>query len=388
MKQYPILIILYLLPFLAFSQLNIETTLQGGYEYNIFKNPDSLNNAEAAALEQSDLLQSAPLSNLGLAIDWKKKWNSHQLRLGSDASAQLFPSLGIANLWQVDLNQAYTYSMSKKIKFYQKASFRSKNRQGTDAASDVFFIANSYHQVELSAGLDWKPTKPFRIKLEGGKRLKNYQASETSALWYNETNAKLYTRYKFKKEATLQQIEFIGRWRNRLYTRERFEEPNIPIIEEELEEWEEDFDSSFEEYDMTYLIGNLAFKFQLNDQLSLKPAIEYTFRKSNENERLDYTQIHPIIGLNFKNDKTQIKWNTSYSFRTNPYLFPTSETEDALVYQYWRNSLEVEHQLTKKLAFIASINHILRLSNFDEASTRAYRPYDYTRILVGIKYQF
>ena len=383
-----ILSLFILLPFIGLAQLKLSTSLQGGYEYNIFKNPDSLQRSQE--INQDLLLQSAYFSAMGLDTDWKKRWKKHELRLETEANTQYFPTFNTANLLQMDATQGYSYKLFKKIKLYQKTNFRTKNRGGNNAADEVFALPNSYRFAELLAGFEWKANKQWKLKVELARLQRIYSETETSALRYRQKSLKLYTRYRPKNESKLASMEWTGRWRNRWYTRERF----VDLDTEDWDEadWEafeeaEFWDENIEEHDMTYWYKQLALKFDLDDNWSVKPSLDYTIRHSFENANLRFRQIRPALGLVYETDKTTFKTSISYTHRLNTDLIP-SKAETALVYEYLRLTCSIEQQLAKRLDLIAGINATKRMSNFEGLTSRAYRSYNYFRVLLGLKYNF
>ncbi|MEM1219694.1 MAG: hypothetical protein AAGH79_12325 [Bacteroidota bacterium] len=359
------------------AQADLSFSLQQGYIHNIFRNPASWNPSGDESLPPTQLLQSGAVTAAEFTVDWEKKWKQQRLGFASDIGGQFFPSLQPANEVDISLKQSFEHRFTKKLTGYQKGGWRVKNRQGSDVAEDLFTLPNAYRQLDYLVGLSWRPNRAHWLKLEIGKSHKIYQPTETSSLRYDATQFRLLHRYRFDNKDHLQRWTTTLKYQRRWYERERF-------LAEETEE-EEDLEA-FNLYDMQYLVFDTELSYDLGEDWTLSPSLEWTRRQSEE-DRLQYWQLEPSLKVGYQKEKWEVNGRTVFAYRKNPFLEP-GETELPLIYGYATFAGNVQYEWKERWCWTASWSFTKRWSSFDEVESRAYRPYGYWRILAGLRYRF
>ena len=165
----------YALP--ANAQLRVETGVNQGYEWNIFKNPERLVE-DTDTLQRNQLWQNSVYNEIYLESDYYKDWGENRLKLSADVGTDLYYQQSQAHRFNYRLLSSFRSNFIDNVYIELAPEFEREQQDGIDRTDLVFSTRLSYHQLEAPLHLDFYLGNKAWLKFEGQYRYKIYDEFE------------------------------------------------------------------------------------------------------------------------------------------------------------------------------------------------------------------
>jgi len=352
------------------TSFSVETTT--GYEYNIFKSPESFL-VNGVLKNKNDLYKNSLFQEGGVRFFAKKKWKKQSLSFRMNPKGIYYFSEKKSSYFTFLTGLRYINELNKNTTLQVNSWYKIKNREGENIdGSELNFPFGNNH-FGLTTSLDFRLYKQNRsmFKIVYGNR--DYKKSNGIDLSYNAVGATAVIRNVFKRKAGWHSYGIEGGYSNKF-----FQQKNITTNLTAKFDWKD-------------INAGIFYRYPLTKKLDLKPSLEYKTRIDSNKDKFSYTQLKPSLNLAYKNKKMSLDLTGSYSTRTYKTLLATDTNWDKLGklnYQYFQVKLGVERKLNKKLSITANGYLNNRTSNKTNTKSMYFRGYDYYNISVGFKYRF
>ncbi len=354
---------------------NVTLGVRGGYEYNIFKTPYSLDE-EDDFLIGSDLITSGFYEGLSFNGQFQNKFENGRFKINFRGSANNFHTEENTNLYDFGLSSSYRVKYGTRKYFEVAPGFYRKQRAGQDLSDDILRTTLSYTQLILPLSFDFYLKDKTWLKTDLGYRFKSYDENDIGEkVSYHAFFSGVSLSKKWENDQKIGKLIFSPGIEYRAYT----------DLEAEDEE-DEESDLIEDDRDWTYSTLNLEYDVKLADRpVSYTVGLYSTFRHDAEN-RFGYIEFGPGIRLNLPLKKASLSLGGSYRYRT----FNTvrvNDSADALIYQYLRANARLTVPIGKKSAWYIEGNVIRRLSNNSSLTSTAFRSYNYGLLESGFTFR-
>ncbi|RNC83629.1 MAG: hypothetical protein ED557_07535 [Balneola sp.] len=361
-----ILAILFFQEF-ASAQLRVKTGVYQGYEWNIFRNPETLIQSEDT-LGRSDLWSNSNYNELFANTDFLKRWGSTRLKLSGDLRANVYHQQNSAQkeFYRVYASFRTKYASRKYFEF--SPSFSRKTQAPIDQSDLIFRSRFSYSQVLAPLHFDFYLKKQRWLRFEASYRYKSYDATDNDKTHYHGFEVQALYSKRWKGRVT-SEIELFAEWNSRNQTELEFATQTSP---EEIKK------RSFE----SYTVGsNLSFQSK-SKSFKIEFPVSYKVFNDSPSERLNYSQVVAGTKLSFDLGKARVIQNFSGTLRDFTTL--TVADEEFLNYKFIRSSTTVTVPIMDRFNYIAKASLIRRLSNRATMSSSSFRGYFSSYIETGI----
>jgi len=367
-----IIFFLFIIKSTAQIQTNFSTETATGYEYNIFKSPESfLDNGVLKG--KNELYKSSLFQEGGVRFFAKKKWKKQSLSFRFNPKGIYYFSEKKSSYFTFLSGIRYINKLNKKTTWQANSWYKIKNREGENIdGSELNFPLGNTH-FGLTTSLDFRLYKQNRsvFKIIYGNR--DYKKSNGSDLNYNAVGATTVIRNVFKRKAGWHSYGIEGSYSNKF-----FQQKNLTT-------------NTIAKFNWKDISAGVFYRYPLTKKLDLKPSLEYKTRIDSNTDKFSYTQLKPSLNLAYKNKKTTLGLTGSYSNRTYKTLLATDtnwKKLGKLNYEYFQIKLSAERKLNKKLSIHVNgfINN--RTSNKTNTKSMYFRSYNYYNLSIGCKYRF
>lgn len=367
-------IILTLFAFIGFftsaqerHRFKIES--QAGYEYNYFKSPNELM-VDGVLLDENNLISSSSYLDVSLDYAYHYKWKANRIRISMSPFARLFQENRDDSYWSFDIAAKYDHKLSKRTKFLASLNFERMNRDGLDGAQDVLVNPLGYTNYGATAGLELKPFKKNKSRIQGFYNFKNFDAYGVRDLEFNEYGVQLSSKQGFRPGRYEHAFGLTTYYKKRLY--------NTFNAEDNPQNGQRNWD---------YSKVTTFYELPLGANFELTPQLIYYGRFDRMENRSGFNQYGPGLRLRFDNDKTKISALVKYQVRDYTKIqAPGSET--LLQYKYTDFSVSFEHQLPiEGLYFTGTAYNRFRETNTIDLSARSFRGYTNQYVGVGLMWK-
>ncbi|WP_353779025.1 hypothetical protein [Winogradskyella sp. 3972H.M.0a.05] len=352
---------------------SLET--QSGYEFNILKNPKTLE-IEDELMNRDDLWQNSFYQDVNGYVSYTYKASKNKLRWNASTRNRLY-------FEQQDFNR---YKFTTALNYQFKSSEVGHTRWETDLEfqikeqniinNDEAFLRTpfSYKRYTLTTGLHFRPIKQNRTYLEVGFIHKDYDPTETRDFQYNALTAMLETKNVFWSNHKLHKYGVILNYQNRIYDERSLTGANITN-----RKWQ-------------YISGTAFYEFPITKQWSVEP--EFSIMKRNDNTtqgNASYFQWSPTLSTSYKTGDWKLKARVGY--RNRVYNDLQANTNEGLLteniqYDYFTAYVDLERRLNKNLFLTLTASSINRDSNQTAVTSTAFRSYENHYIGLGLKWGF
>lgn len=355
---------------------NYSLDLKGGYEYNIYKTPYSLD-GEDDFLIGNDLITSGFYEGIAFRGQFQNKFENGRLKINFRGSANNFHTEENANLFNFGLSASYRTKFATRKYFEFAPGFYRKQRAGIDQSDDILRTTLSYAQILMPFSFDFYLKNKVWLKTDLGYRFKSYDENDLGEkVSYHAFFSGASLSKKWESDASTRKVIFISGIEYRAYT----------DLEAEDEE-DEESDLIEDERNWTYYTADLEYDVDQNGRpFSYTIGLYSTFRNDADN-KFGYKEIGPGVRLSFPLRKGTFNLGGSYRYRT----FNTvnvNESADQLVYQYLRANARLSLPFTKNSSWYVEGNLIRRLSNNESITSTAFRSYNYALLETGFSFRF
>ncbi len=361
------ILVLLLFQEFASAQFRVKTGAYQGYEWNIFRNPETLIQSEDT-LGRSDLWSNSNYNELFVNTDFFKRWGSKRLKLSGDVRANVYHQQNSAQKEFYRLYASYRTKYATRKFFEISPSFSRKTQAPIDQSDLIFRSRFSYSQVLAPLHFDFYLKKQRWLRFETSYRYKSYDATSNDKTHYHGFEAQALYSKRWKGKIT-SEIELFAEWNLRNQTELEFATQSSP---EEIKK------RSFESYTFG---SNLSFRTKSNS-FKIEFPVSYKVFNDSPSNRLDYSQIVAGTKLSFDLGNARVIQNFSGTLRD----FSTiSVSEDELLnYKFIRSSTTVTVPIMNKFNYIAKASLIRRLSNRSTMRSSSFRGYFSSYIETGI----
>lgn len=355
---------------------NFTFGIKGGYEYNIFKTPYSLDE-EDDFLIGNDLIRSGFYEGLVFNGQFQNKFENGRFKVNFRSSANNYHTEENTNLYDFGLSSSYRVKYAKRKYFELSPAFYRRQRAGQDLSDDILRTTLSYTQFILPLSFDFYLKDKTWLKTDLGYRLKSYDENDMGE--------------KVSYHAFFAGISFSKKWQNDQKIRKLILSPGIEYraytdLEAQNEEGEES-DLIEDDRDWTYTTANVEYNVKLAERpLSYTIGLYSTFRHDVEN-KFGYKEFGPGVRLNLPLNKASMSIGGSFRHRTFNTL-KVNESADVLIYQYLRANARLTVPIGKNSTWYVEGNVIRRLSNNSNQTSTAFRSYNYALVSTGLTFRF
>jgi len=349
-----------------------STETATGYEYNIFKSPESFLKNDALK-KKNELYKNSLFQEGSIRFFAKKKWKNQSLSFRFTPKGIYYFSENKSSYFTFLSGLRYSNKLHKNTTWQINSWYKIKNREGENIdGSELNFPLGNNH-FGLTTSLNFRLYKQNRseFKLIYGNR--DYKKSNGSDLNFHSVGATTVIRNVFKRKSGWHSYGIEGGFINKF-----FQQKNLIT----------NITAKFNWSDMRVA---LFYRYPITKKLDLKPSFEYKARTDSNNDKFSYTQLKPSLNLAYKNKKITLDLTGSYSYRKYKTLLATDNIWNKLGelnYQYFKIKLGVERKLSKKLSIAANGFLNNRTSNKTNTKSMYFRGYNYYNISVGFKYRF
>jgi len=355
---------------------NFTFGLKGGYEYNIYKTPYTLD-SDDDFLIGSDLITSGFFEGISFRGQFQNKFENGRLKLNFRGSANNFHTEENANLYDFGLSASYRVKYASRKYFEFAPEFYRKQRAGIDLSDDILRTTLSYTQLMLPLSFDFYLKDKVWLKTDIGYRFKAYDENDRGEkVSYHALFSGASLSKKWENTTAIRKVIFSPGVEHRIYT----------DLEAEDRE-DEDSDLIEDERYWTYFSVDLEYDLNSkNNKLSYTIGLYSTLRNDVEN-RFSYKEFGPGAQLNFPLKKATLTLGGSYRYRSFNTVM-VNESTDQLIYQYLRANARLTVPLSKNSFWYAEGNVIRRISNNTSIERTAFRSYNYALVETGLSFRF
>ena len=343
---------------------------QAGYEFNYFKSPDALL-VNGSLLNENDLIASSGYLDVTFDYDYRYAWKANRLRISMTPFARIFQENLADSYWNLKSSVKYDRTLGKTLKLLGEVNFERMNREGLDGAQDILVNPLGYTNYGTAIGMELKPYKGNKTKVEGFYNFKNFDAFGVRDLQFDEYGVRLATKHVYRPGRYAHAFGFSGYLKKRKY--ETFNAENTP--QNGQRNW-------------NYAKVTLFYELPITPVFELKPQLTYYTRLDRLEDRSGFEQYGPGLRLRFDNDKTKVSAAVKYQIREYTAIQAPGGDDELLQYQYTDISLDVEHQLpVKGLLFTGTAYSRFRETNTVDLAARSFRGYTNQYAGVGLTWK-
>ena len=371
MKKLIISIIALLsLPVSAMAQWNIETGINQGYEWNIFKNPELIVE-ENDTLQRNRLWQNSSFNELTADIRYEFDWENSRLRLESDLSTNLYHQAAEAHEFSYDLGASYRSNFADGKYIEVSPEYSRKKQDGVEATDPVFSSRLSYSQVRIPLELDFYLGNRAWLRFETMFRNRQYDRRNDKQTSYNA----YYFESLFKKS-----IDDRGRFDH------EFEVENQIRYRDQVTT---DFDNpaaspeeNFRQF--TKIETQALYRLQNREGIfDIEFPVVGTLFYDHPSGNLDYREIEFGTEIDVDLGRTEFSAGIERTLRSFN-NFDIGDSGNTLFYAYWTGQAEIEYAITRNINLHAKARYITRTSTRERLTTAFYREYTNSYIQSGI----
>jgi len=371
MKKLMISIIALLsLPVTTMAQWDIETGVNQGYEWNIFKNPDRVvDNTDT--LRRNQLWQNSTYNELTADIDYDKEWENSRFRLRTDLSTNLYHQATEAHEFYYSLYTSFRSKYADRKYIELSPEYSRKQQDGVEPTDPVFSSRLSYHQIRVPLEIDFYLGNLAWLRFETRYRHRSYDQRNRKKTSYNA----YYFEALFK-----QSIDDRGRFDHEfeIENRTRYRDQKTTDFDDQDSAIEDDFRQFTKiETEVLYRLQNRKGIFEV--EFPVVGTLFYDHPSGN----LDYKEIEFGTEIDIDLGKTEISAGIERTLRSFK-NFDVGDSGNTLFYTYWTGKAEVKYAITQNIKLHAKARYITRTSTRERLTTAFYREYTNSYIQSGI----
>lgn len=352
------------------SNFSVETST--GYEYNIFKSPETfLDNG--VLKDKNDLYKNSLFQEGGVRFFAKKKWEKQSLSFRFNPKGIYYFSEVKSSYFTFFSGLRYINELNKKTTWQVNSWYKIKNREGENIdGSELNFPLGNNH-FGLATSLDFRLYKQNRsiVKVTYGNR--DYKSSDTHDLLYNSLGVNTIIRNVFKRKAGWHSYGIEANFINKFFNQKELATNVIAKFN-----WKD-------------ISAGLFYRYPVTKAFDIKPSFIFKKRLDSKQDKFTYTQLKPSLDLVYKKKKLEINLTTSYINRKYKTLLATDINNNdlgKLNYNYYQIKLVAEQKINKKLSILANGFLNNRTSNKTNTQSIYFRDYNYYNLSIGFKYRF
>jgi len=355
-KIFTCLLISFLIQEFASAQLSVRTGVFQGYEWNIFRNPESLVQ-QGDTLGRGDLWSNSNYNELFLNTDYSKRWKNARLKLSGDFRANIYHQQNSAQKEFYRVYASYRTKYASRKYFEFSPSITRRNQAPIDQSDLIFRSRFSYSQVLAPLHFDFYLKKQRWLRFETSYRYRAYDATSNDNTHYHGFGAEALFSKRWKGRVTTE-VELFAEWNLRKQTEFEFATETEP---EEVKN--RDFQS--------YTFGSTLSLRSNNSSFRIEFPLSYKSFTDTPSERLNYSQLETGTKISFKLGKTRVTQNLTGTFRDFSNLTVTDD--ELLNYKYIRSSTTIRIPVLNRFTYTVKASAVRRLSNRTTMTRSSFR---------------
>ncbi len=373
MKKLTTLILLILIssPTIAQWERSSKVGITGGYEWNVFLNPQTLER-NGEFLNRSNLWDNATYQSLFMNNSFKREFANSRIRLDANISGGLYQTNMKANRYSYELGASYRTKYAKRKYFEFAPTLTRIKRDGVNEADAILRTPFSYTQLLIPIHLDFYLGNKAWLKTESGYLYKNYDRQPGQELFYHAPFTNVSISKKWEGKNLVKKLTFRTGIQLRRYT-----DIDGPIDEEVDDEDNSRSWNYFRnniEYDITSADKSRSFTFGI-----------YHVKRVDADETNSYSEISPGFRFTRKFGTLRLSGGLKYSVRNYPELTPGEGNDDEpLRYQYLRGNIKATLKMNKSTDLFLKGNLVNRVSSNTDINSIGFRGYFNSVIETGL----
>ena len=365
------LIALFALPAIASAQWHIETGINQGYEWNIFKNPERLVE-ERDTLQRNRLWQNSSFNELSADIEYEFDWENSRLQLMTDLSTNLYHQATEAHEFSYVVGASFRTNFADGKYFELSPEFSSKRQEGIEATDPVFSSRLSYRQLKLPLELDIYLGNLAWLRFETMYRSRRYDQRNDKQTSYSA----YYFEALFK-----QSVDGSGRFDHEfeIENRTRYRDQVTADIGEGGTVLDKDFRQFTKtETELVYRLQNR------QDLFEIEFPVQGTLFFDHPSSSLNYRELEFGSEVDVMVGRAEVSFGIDRTFR-HFNNFEVGSPGEKLFYAYWSGDAGVEFELSSNIFVTVEASYTTRTSTRQRLTTAFYREYTNSYIQSGIR---
>ncbi len=352
----------------------------GGFEYNIYKNPNSYK-VEDENIERSELLINAPFAGFRIEDCFTHQWKKQSLTILGSATARIYNKHDFANNISIFGEIKYQREISKKLKLDASYNYKQHSRKELYEIEGLYRYPIAYKEHKQIVDFDYRLSKNIHLRLLSSIRFRNYnEIPEHSNTKYKEMLIGLQLKKRFRiSKGNYNYLYIKGNFTNRKYNKESY------IFDDE----DETINVSSKEVNWNYLRGELSYKFRLVENIKIKPGVKYEYRNDKTNNVYKYNQVAPYIKAYFKLKKHKFSLSCEERFRFyESNIITINGNNKKYQYVFGKYGVDYSYNFSDKFKMFISANSYIKQTNNSNTNKLSRRSYKYFLVKIGTKLTF
>ena len=369
-KRIIYLIALFVLPVSAIAQWNIETGINQGYEWNIFKNP-KLVVEDSDTLQRNRLWQNSSFNELSVDMRYEFDWENSRLRLESDFSTNLYHQATEAHKFEYEMGASLRSNFADGKYIELSPEYSRKQQDGVEATDPVFSSRLSYSQIRIPLELDFYLGNLAWLRFETMYRNRRYDRRNDKQTSYDA----YYFEALFK-----QSIDDIG-W----FDHEFEIENQVRYRDQVTTDYDDPSTAPEENFrQFTKIETQVLYRLQSRQDLfEVEFPVSGTLFFDHPSSVLDYREIEFGTEVDLNIGRAELSAGLERTLRSFN-NFDVGNAGETLFYGYWTGDAGVEFALTNTITLNVEARYTTRSSTRERLNTTFYRDYTNSYIQSGI----
>ncbi|MCG2590852.1 hypothetical protein [Rhodohalobacter sulfatireducens] len=353
----------------VYAQLDLETGINQGYEWNIFKNPEKLVES-SDTLARKQLWQNSIYNEFYIESDYYREWAENRLKLSADVGTDLYYQQSQAHRFNYRLLSSFRSNFLDGVYIELAPELRRERQDGVDRTDLVFSTRLSYHQLEAPLHLDFYLGNKTWLKFEGKYRYKAYDQFDNQQTKYNAYTAEAEFKKSWDQGERFNhefEIESMALYRDQRIT--EFETQDSPLDYRDRE-------FTKIELGVIYTLENKSDAFEI--EFPVQGTVFYDHPTSN----LDYKEIEFGTDIEFRLRQSTISMSLEHTLRD----FKNFEVDGGktLYYSYWNGDIEIEIPVISGVYLKSIAAFTTRNSTRERLTSAFYRAYTTSYLQTGV----
>ncbi|MEM1002760.1 MAG: hypothetical protein AAGH46_08930 [Bacteroidota bacterium] len=345
---------------------------ESGYEYNILKNPRTLE-FEEVLLDKSVLWNNSFYQDIDGYISYTRSFSLNKLRWNASSNNRLYSEFWDFNSYKFTTSLNYQFKPSKVNYFRWESDIEFQVREQDIINNEEAFLRTplSYRRLIALTGVHFRIVKQNRTKIVLDYIFKDFDPTRTRDIKYHGFSVNLETKNVFWSDHKLHQygIEFGFQHRN-------YDERSLSNSKITDRRWQ-------------YLSAGIFYEYPFTKEWRLNASVSYLGRKDKTpNGKAGYKQLTTYLTTMFKTDDWRLRLKIGYRYRdydsliADANLGPLNET---IQYNYLIGNLNLERRINRFLFLTIKGSLTDRTSNQTAESTISFRSYNNAYFEAGLK---
>lgn len=348
------------------SQWSMSIGTNQGYEWNIFKNPDSFVQF-SDTIFRADMWQNSVYTEGFIYIDRLYQLKSGRIKLSADLRNNYYFQQQDAQKFFFKIKGSYRVKYARRKYFGIDPSFSRRLQDGVDQSDLVFSTRLSYQQFELPVQFDFYMGEKAWLKFDVRYRNRIYDAYQNRQTYYQS--------YFF-------QSEYKKRWDGeRGWEKEIEFSASVEYRDQVLESSGDNTDGI---NNRQFIVSDFSARpsiGRISERIKFSAPVQLLIYKDQPTGSLDYYGWKSAIEIESELERSAYLIKAEYGNRY--FRNFTLDSGDLLEYTNWMFSGTMKFDITSNLEFQITGRYLLRSSSRDRLTTTAYRGYQTSYIQTG-----